>query len=192
MTDQSELPPPPGMKSAKRDEQPPKAAKPRGRSQDRQATEKRARRRRGSVDRLGALKLDVDPDILDLENYEHRWINAGIDGARLHAKTVKDDWDVLSSDGEVMDTKAASDGEGGVIRRAVGVLDGRTEYAYLCRKPRDLYEEDHRARQKYDDKLMATIHEGRAPVDGGLTDHDHVHGEGIRISHKRPNAGGGS
>jgi hypothetical protein len=153
-------------------ETPKSETKPRGK---RAASEQSRRRRRGDNDATLGLKLGVQFE-LD-PNYEYRWINEGIDGSRLHAKTVKDDWDTLSETGE------PSDSEGGVIRRAVGETKSGPVYAYLCRKPRDLYEEDMAKRQKHNDKLMNEVKQGPVKDGPGLkaTDNAYVPAEGISV-----------
>jgi hypothetical protein len=68
----------------------------------------------------------------------------------------------LTSDG-----KEVSDSPGTVLRRAVGTNQaGQVEYSYLCRKPKDLYEEDHGAIQALNDKRMQAIYEGRGSAPG--------------------------
>lgn len=139
-------------------------------------TTRRERRRRENVDRVSELKLgitfEMDPA------FEYRWVNEGIDGQRLHRLTVEDDWEAVSKEG------VASDGVGSALRRAVGESKSGPIYAYLCRKPKDWYETDHRKRQQRDDKLMSYIKEGRPPTapEKGLKQSDHVYGDGVRIS----------
>jgi len=127
-------------------------------------TEGRSRRQRGSNDLSHMMKLGVgfklDP------NFEYRWINGGLDDQRLHDKTRTEqqgaDWQPLTSDG-----KEVSDSPGTVLRRAVGTNQaGQVEYSYLCRKPKDLYEEDHGAIQALNDKRMQAIYEGRGSAPG--------------------------
>lgn len=133
-------------------------------SRAREVTERRERRRRGSNDLSHQMKLGVgfklDPD------FEYRWINGGLDDQRLHDKTRTDwqgaDWQPLTSDGSEV-----SDSTGTVLRRAVGTNQaGQVEYSYLCRKPKDLYEEDHGAIQSLNDKRMQAIFEGRGAAPG--------------------------
>lgn len=150
--------------------------KPEAKRGKRAASEQSRRRRRGDNDTTLGLKLgvrfDLDP------NYEYRWINEGIDGSRLYAKTKEDDWDTLSVDGE------PSDSEGAIVRRAVGGTNAAPVYAYLCRKPKDLYQEDMAKRQKHNDKLMNEVKEGPIKSDGpGLKakDNAYVPAEGISV-----------
>lgn len=151
--------------------------KPETKRGKRAVSEQSRRRRRGDNDTTLGLKLGVQFD-LD-PNYEYRWINEGIDGSRLHAKTIEDDWDTLSKDGE------PSDSEGAVVRRAVGESKSGPIYAYLCRKRKDLYDEDMAKRQKINDKLMNEVKEGpsRDGSAGGLTakDNAYVPAEGISV-----------
>ena len=127
-------------------------------------TEKATRRRRGSNDLSHMMKLGVgfklDP------GFEYRWINGGLDDQRLHDKTRTEqqgaDWQPLTSDGQ-----EASDSTGTVLRRAVGTNQaGQVEYSYLCRKPKELYDEDHGAIQALNDKRMQAIYAGKATAPG--------------------------
>lgn len=129
-------------------------------SRSRSRSEKARRRARGANDLSHKLKLGVNERNLNLENFEYRWINGGLDDQRFHDKTRVNeqgaDWTPLTGDGEV-----ASDTTGSVLRRAVGTNQaGQVEYAYLCRKPKDLYEEDHGILQALNDKRMQAIHKG--------------------------------
>ena len=129
-------------------------------ARSRQSETRRQRRARGSNDLSHQMKLGVSID-LDPE-YEYRWINGGLDDQRLNDKTRTDqqgaDWQTISTEGET------SDNVGAVIRRAVGVNQAtQVEYAYLCRKPRDLYEEDHALIQERNDKRIRAIYRGRDP-----------------------------
>lgn len=150
------------------------APKPRRSRAKRKDDTKTRRRRRGDNDQSMSLKMAVgfekDP------NYAYRWINEGVDGQRLRDKTVADDWDIVSDDGE------PSNDAGSSVRRAVGGTNGAPIYSYLCRKPKELHEEDTRAKQKRNDDLMNAVKGGKAPVQRGqgLTEADHVHGDGVR------------
>lgn len=133
-------------------------------ARSRENTEKRSRRARGKNDLSHQMKLGVTFD-LD-PNYEYRWINGGLDDQRFHDKTRPNqqgaDWSPVTSTGE-----DASDSTGTVLRRAVGTNQANAvEYSYLCRKPRDLYEEDHGAIQALNDKRMQAIYEGRGSAPG--------------------------
>lgn len=106
---------------------------------------KRERRRRSDTSATAGLKLHVPAEYLD-ENYEYRWINddAGFGdegervGQRMHAKTVLDDWDIVTTA-----TGVEGQGEGTPVKRLVGKGEaGKPINAYLCRKPKDWYRED--------------------------------------------------
>lgn len=138
-------------------------------------TVQRERRRRDGIDKTANLKLSFrfKPD----PNKEYRWINEGVDGQRLKDLTVDDDWTMVTKEGEeTTDT-------GSAMRRAVGESKNGPIYAYLCEKPKDWYEQDRARMQERDDQMMSYIKEGRphtAP-DRGLTEKDHVYGEGVRM-----------
>lgn len=128
-------------------------------------TERSARRARGKNDLSHQMKLGVGFD-LDTVNYEYRWINGGLDDQRLRDKTRTEqqggDWQPLTSDG-----REPSDSTGTVLRRAVGTNQaGQVEYAYLCRKPKDFYEEDQAITQALNDKRMQAIYAGKAVAPG--------------------------
>lgn len=128
-------------------------------------TERGSRRARGHNDLSHQMKLGVGFK-LDEQNFEYRWINGGLDDQRLRDKTRAEqqgaDWSPLTSDG-----KEPSDSTGTVLRRAVGTNQaGQVEYAYLCRKPKDLYEEDQGVTQALNDKRMQAIHAGKATAPG--------------------------
>lgn len=135
-------------------------------ARSRAKAERRQRRRRGSNDLTHQMKLGVgfklDP------NFEYRWINGGLDDQRLFDKTRCDqagaDWMPLTSDGVEVSTDEKSDSTGSVLRRAVGTNQaGQVEYAYLCRKEKELYDEDMGLIQAENDKRMQAIYRGRDP-----------------------------
>jgi len=128
-------------------------------------TERGARRARGHNDLSHQMKLGVGFN-LDTTNFEYRWINGGLDDQRLRDKTRAEqqgaDWSPLTSDG-----KEPSDSTGTVLRRAVGTNQaGQVEYAYLCRKPKELYDEDQGVTQALNDKRMQAIYAGKATAPG--------------------------
>lgn len=142
--------------------------------------EGRERRRRENVDKTRDMKLgirfDLDP------NYEYRWVLDGPDDQRLKRLTIDDDWDVVNNDGE------PSDQPGTGVRRAVGERSTGFKYQYLCRKPKDLYDLDHRKGQERNDRMMNHIRQGVNPMDAtrSLGTADHVYGQGeIRMEDSR-------
>jgi len=85
-------------------------------SRSRTRSEKAGRRARGANDLSHKLKLGVNERNLDLENFEYRWINGGLDDQRFHDKTRVNeqgaDWTPLTGDGEVAsDTQEVCFGE---------------------------------------------------------------------------------
>lgn len=148
----------------------PAQAEPDAPARSRSNTEGRKRRARGSNDLSHQMKLGVGFD-LD-PNFEYRWINNGLDNQRLYDKTRPDqqggDWIPLTSDGTEV-----SDATGTALRRAVGPngADG-VEYATLCCKPKDLYEEDQGLVQAVNDKRMQAIYEGRGAAPGETAAND--------------------
>lgn len=149
----------------------------------RSRTEGRRRRARGNNDLSHQMKLGVGFELDPTKKY--RWINGGLDDQRLRDKTRTDqqgaDWTPLTSDGE-----EASDSTGTVLRRAVGTNQaGQVEYAYLCSKPVDLYEEDRGSITALNDKRMQAIFDGQASAPGesapdglGYEQHTEMTGQG--------------
>lgn len=114
----------------------------------RTARERRLRKNRGSMDGARDLKLAVsvekDP------SYVYRWVNDEKNGriARM-TNSDHDDWEVVQEEDA----------------RYVGRdRDNTPLQARLLRKPREFYEEDRRAKQAADDRLMSGIKVGK--VDG--------------------------
>lgn len=141
-------------------------------ARSRAATEGRRRRARGGNDLSHLMKLGVGFE-LD-PNYEYRWINGGLDDQRLHNKTEANvqggDWEPVTRDGQ-----EASDSTGTVLRRAVGTNQAdQVQYAYLCRKPKALYDEDHQAIQALNDKRIQAIHRGAGTAPGETSTPDGI------------------
>jgi hypothetical protein len=137
---------------------------------------RRARRRRENVDKTRDLKLGISFE-LD-PGFEYRWINGGVDDQRIKRLTVDDDWERVTVSGEHTDDPGSS------LRRAVSEGPSGPKYSYLCRKPKDWYETDHRKGQERNDKLMRHIRQGKPPTDIGraLKTSDNVYGaEDIRL-----------
>jgi len=105
--------------------------------------------RRRRKDNLGGFQtnLGVPETQLDHKKFAYRWINED----HLHARTEADDYDKVKVD-------AASDDLGTTISRVVGKHeDGSPKRAYLCAKPRKLYEEDRKAHDATVDETMTAI-----------------------------------
>jgi hypothetical protein len=123
--------------------------------------EKRERRRR--TDNLGEAKRLAVVGRLDRDNYEYRWIN-DLD-ARLMQKTRYDDWDICAQEGGALKPDAPHDG---AVRTLVGAKkDGQPMFAYLCRKPKELAEEDRRAKNRQLDAIEEQIKRGAIPDSKG-------------------------
>lgn len=95
----------------------------------------RRRRRDDTLNRVHHLKLAIPAEFRDDKAHEYRWIND--DNSRVHDLTVEDDWDICKLTG-------VEASEQDRVRRPVGSIDGRPLYAYLVRKPKELYDEDKR------------------------------------------------
>ena len=129
------------------------------------ATEVRAqRRRRADTEHGHHGRLAVRKELLEPQ-FHHRWIND--DPGRIHAMTVKDDFDkvsdpsLLQEDGKSM---------GAEVRQLVGThLDGKPKYAYLCRKPLDFHREDRAKKQRVVDEMEADIKRGIVKSPGALS-----------------------
>lgn len=131
--------------------------------------EMKARRRRRDVDSEEDrnMKLQV-PDALKDSNYSYRWINDTA-GGRIMDKTQADDWDLvtkeeLSKEGYTVNSLDTGD----QIKRVVGSQDGQPLYAYLCRKPKEYYEEDKKAEQAKIDEIEQQILRGQNSDPKGL------------------------
>lgn len=114
------------------------------------------RRRRGDTNALSGQKLAVDPQFKD-PNYEYRWIND--DGARIHDKTLQDDWDLVEDPSKK--GKQDTDGLGSMVSKIVGKSEGgQPMHAYLARKRKDYYDEDMAAKRAQSLEIMDSIKRG--------------------------------
>jgi hypothetical protein len=96
--------------------------------------EQKKRRRRSDTSETRNLKLAVPSNLLDRDKFEYRWINDKASG-RIQDKTVNDDWDIVH-------TLGADNKEVAVTRNVGNGESGQPMKAYLCRKPKEFYEED--------------------------------------------------
>jgi hypothetical protein len=110
------------------------------------ATSEQVQRRRRLTDYNGNyMRLGVDESLKD-RAYVYRWIND--DRGRLEAKTKHDDWDFIADPAITADS-AHNNSTDTRVRRVVGTSQGGAPlYAYLCRKRRDWYNDDQRAKTK--------------------------------------------
>lgn len=135
----------------------------RGPGRPRKEETQERRRRRNSLDGSAGMKLAVDERFLDRKNFEYRWIND--DGARIHAKTVQDDWDFVSDPAK--EGKADADGLGSIVSKVVGKnANGQPLHAYLARKPKHYYDEDQAEKRRAIEDGMKSIKSGTPQGDG--------------------------
>lgn len=127
----------------------------------RQQAEKQQRRRRKTGGDGFNLKLSVDEGEKD-PNFVYRWINDNV-GGRMMEMTVHDDWDQVTKEQMSADPDKDSK-EGTPIKRIVGEKNGQPLHAYLCRKPREYFEEDERDKQAEIDAVEQDMRRG-APAD---------------------------
>lgn len=132
---------------------------------DRKEVTKRQRRRRTTFGIDSTKKLFV-PEHMKDPNFHYRWINAT--GNRLQLMTQEDDYDIVCEE----DAKNEKDvGEGTAVKRAVGTNKaGEPIYAYLCRKPKEFYEEDQKAKQQPVDESEEALRRGDVKTPGGQAD----------------------
>ena len=118
---------------------------------------------------MSASNLDFIPaDLLDLDNYVYRWIKDT--PGRLRMATKMDDYDKVSATdlgpGFAMD---ATDSEGGdTIKMYMGQEGGQAVYGYLCRKPKEFWDEDNEeVVEKREAMMRGRIFEGEATDEDG-------------------------
>lgn len=120
------------------------------------AEETRARRRRrAEASYEGHVRLTVNEDLLDRDNFAYRWVNDTTD--RIRRFTKDDDWDKVTD----TDIKENSNSQGAEVRQLVGSNeDGSPLYAYLLRKPIEFHREDRALKQKRIDETEKSIKRG--------------------------------
>lgn len=120
-------------------------------------------------------RLAVNKSLLDFDSFVYRWINDV--PARLRAKTIEDDWDIVRNDGGVKDDNADL---GNAVMQIVGTKpDGSALTAYLCRKPKKFYDEDQAQKTAELDKQLQELRRGN-DRSGGLQG-DYIPHSGIRL-----------
>lgn len=135
----------------------------RGRPPRQEAETGHRRRRKGVLDVMGQSRLNpFDDGMLDHESYVYRWVND--EAGRLRSLTIRDDYDhVRASDLDGFDASQTDSESDGPIRLIVGESGGKPLYAYLCRKPRDLWEDDRMEMSDFYESIMeGRIYEGAA------------------------------
>jgi hypothetical protein len=114
------------------------------------------RRRRGNTAHSG-MKLGVNEEFLDRDNFEYRWINDN--GGRIEQMTAGDDWDLVPDPAK--EGKSDADGLGSIISKVVGKSEnGSGMRAYLARKPKEFYIEDQAEKRRSLDATMDAIKRG--------------------------------
>lgn len=132
------------------------------------------RRKQTGSGELTGQRLAVPKSMLDLDRFKYRWIND--DEARLFAKTKEDDWDIVSRDGSAI----MSDDLGAAVAKVVGTrADGKPQVAYLCRKPKNYFDEDQAAKSAVLDRQMTELKRGNDRT--GNSQADYIPASGIRM-----------
>lgn len=129
--------------------------------------ERASRRRREDVttNRMRNLSVDGDMD----SAYEYRWINDT--PGRVHNLTVRDDWDVVTS--EMLGARHEKDkGVGSGVERIVD--KGTGGKAILVRKLRDYYVKDKAKEQAFIDETDAAMKRGEVRSPEGLRESEAV------------------
>lgn len=119
-------------------------------------------------------KLGVNERDLDRKRFAYRWVNE----ENLASRTEADDWDKMAKPGI-----ESTDLAGSTVSRVVGKHeDGSPKRAYLCQKPRKLYDEDRAAMKRGIDETMTAIRGGRMGVGADQVESTYIPKEGISIS----------
>jgi len=134
----------------------------------RQEAVKKVRRRRDDLGIERNQRLNV-PESWKDPKFHYHWINET--PGRIMNKTEQDDYDIVTEE-EIRGEKLG-DGEGTQVKRAVGTgADGQWQYAYLCRKPKEYYEEDKKKEQAEIELKMKSIQKGNPE---GMDKEDHAY-----------------
>lgn len=127
----------------------------RGRSRKEETQERRRRRQGGGY--VHGKRLGVNDEMLDFNRFKYRWLND--EPGRIFAKTKHDDWDIVTNKGGVV--KEDSDDLGDAVSHIVGTHpNGDAKRAYLVRKPKKYYEEDHKAKMAELDEQLSQMRQG--------------------------------
>jgi len=119
--------------------------------------------------------------------FAYRWV---VDHpGRMYALTVQDDWAVMTQDGG--EVKEDSTDMGNAVSIVVGAhADGSAKRAYLCRKPREWYDEDKKNDRKAVEETERMLKQGVVPEEGDFNNNaegfyvprDRAGNSGISIS----------
>lgn len=141
---------------------------------DPRTAETQQRRRQRAGGELVGQRLAVPSSILDHDRFRYRWIND--DAARIQAKTVQDDWDIVANDGNLCESADL----GNAVSRIVGTApDGSALRSYLCRKPKRLYDDDQAEKSAELDRQIEQLRRGNDRAGGSQA--DYVPASGIRM-----------
>lgn len=151
--------------------------RPRKEEVTRQDEVKRRRQKRTGQGYLYGKRMGCNPELLDHNRFRYRWINDE-QGARLLQKTQHDDWDIVPNSGGEMKEDASDLGD--AVSIVVGTHpDGSPKRAYLCRKPKQWYEEDQAEKQAELDEQLEQLRRGNDRA--GANQSDYVPHSGISM-----------
>lgn len=139
--------------------------------------QEKRRRRSGNIGKA-KMNLAIPEEVRYKLGKTHvpRWFND--EGNRLYKALVEDDWDLVSSEGDLVEYGTGS--ESGAHRYQVGrKKDGSPLWAYLAVKRKEFYEEDKAEAQKAIDEKMNQHRSGEAAKEIGQ---GYVPSSGIKIS----------
>jgi hypothetical protein len=139
----------------------------------------RRRRKTGSLNRMAQFKLDfIEPEDLDLANYQYRWTND--EGSRIRQLTRADDYDFVTLDelGQGVDRDQTDSESDGRMRVLVGKdKSGNPTYSYLLKKRREFFEADQEEEVIAREEQMAgRVYRGEVdePEEAALANHAYV------------------
>jgi hypothetical protein len=133
------------------------------------------RKQRGGSAMTGQ-RLAVPEAMLDHSRFQYRWVNDDVGAARMFALTKEDDWDIVAKGGNVCETADLGDAVSRIVGKAP---DGSALRAYLCRKPKSLYDEDQAAKSAQLDRELGDLRRGKDRT--GSSEFDYIPASGIRV-----------
>jgi len=153
--------------------------KVRERDESRPGEEPTRRRRREAAGVVGGQRQPIPEQMVADKSYNYRLVNGS--PGRVQ-QLYSEDWDVVAHDGTAVDgagpAPEASLHVGGTLP------DGSAMPVYLMRKPKTLYDEDRKEKEKYNDQIEAQIKAGHVRTeDGGRLGKDaEVYATSVSIS----------
>lgn len=130
-----------------------------------ETTARRRRRADNSAYNGSYLRLEVDEAEKD-PNFVYRWIND--DKGKLHARTVKDDYEFVESQELAASGKNLNESDKRIRREVGKSASGAPLYAYLCRKRKEFYEEDQAAKTEGVIERRRSMVRNQTDGEGGL------------------------